>query len=97
VLIWEDGGYLNPILDEAYDQKLTVDEFRTAHDIAPDSAENQLQGTKPMTAVVDSLVIGTTELTRNGYDATRSRPASANPRAATRTSRSSRLRALVRK
>jgi hypothetical protein len=71
VLIWEDGGYLNPILDEAYDNNLTVDEFRTAHHIAPDSAGNQLPGTTLMTTVIDSIVVGTTELTRNGYDATR--------------------------
>lgn len=71
VLVWEDGGYLNPILDEAYENGLTVEQFCQAHHIAPDSASGQLPGPTSMISIIDSLVVGTTELTRNGYDATR--------------------------
>lgn len=72
VIIFEDGGYLNPIVDEAIDKhmSLSVKEFRALHGIP---AEDETDAALPrmMADVVAQAMVGTCELTRNGYDATR--------------------------
>lgn len=66
-LVIEDGGYLAPILNEAALSGLTLSAFRTAQNAPEDRAVDSLLGTS-VSEVLDALVLGTVEHTRNGYD-----------------------------
>lgn len=67
VFVWEDGGYLNPIIDQAIEERLTIDEFRKIHMIPEDSETDELLKENFVDAIVENF-IGSVELTRNGYD-----------------------------
>lgn len=67
VFVWEDGGYLNPIIDQAIQDKLTVSEFRKLYMLPDDEATDKLLPKNFVDAVKD-IFIGSVELTRNGYD-----------------------------
>src|ERR1700728_1099569 len=76
VLIWEDGGYINPIVDQAIDKKtnttpMKVSEFRARYHIPADAATDAALPQNLADAIAQGLA-GTVELTRNGYDATMS-------------------------
>ncbi len=67
VFIWEDGGYLNPIIDDAIQDKLTVADFRKRH-MVPEDSETDAALPEKMSDALDGVFVGTVELTRNGYD-----------------------------
>lgn len=67
VFIWEDGGYLNPIIDEAIEAGLTVAQFRSKYLLPADEATDSCLDEYFATALED-VFIGSVELTRNGYD-----------------------------
>jgi hypothetical protein len=67
VFVWEDGGYLNPIIDQAIEDKLTVKQFRKLHMLPEDEAtDGQLP--ELISDALEGVFVGTVELTRNGYD-----------------------------
>jgi len=74
VLIFEDGGYLNPLIDTAIDKTsdLTIAEFRKQNGILPEPATDQSIGHQKLADAVKAAFVGTCELTRNGYNATQS-------------------------
>lgn len=67
VFVWEDGGYLNPIIDQAIEDNITVAEFRKRHMIPDDEASDAILPTDFADAM-KAVFIGSVELTRNGYD-----------------------------
>ncbi len=67
VFIWEDGGYLNPIIDNAIQDQLTVAEFRKIN-MVPEDPETDAALPAKMSDALDGVFVGTVELTRNGYD-----------------------------
>lgn len=67
VFIWEDGGYLNPIIDQAIQENLTVADFRKRH-MVPDDAVTDNILPKKFVEAMKGVFIGSVELTRNGYD-----------------------------
>jgi hypothetical protein len=67
VFVWEDGGYLNPIIDQAIEDKLTVSQFRSLH-MLPKDEETDGQLPEQMSEALEGVFVGTVELTRNGYD-----------------------------
>ncbi|HEY0737310.1 MAG TPA: hypothetical protein VGD69_20495 [Herpetosiphonaceae bacterium] len=69
VFVWEDGGYLNPIIDQALQDKLTVAQFRQRH-MLPDDAATDRALPATFADAVSGVFIGSVELTRNGYDMT---------------------------
>eukprot|EP00727_Mastigamoeba_balamuthi_P005923 m51a1_g1950 hypothetical protein (1855) ;mRNA; r:984815-1006833 len=71
VVVFEDGGYLNPILDEAIEDGLSPAAFRARHSAPPDAATDAVLARLPsLAAALRAVLVGTCELTRNGYDAT---------------------------
>lgn len=68
VFVWEDGGYLNPIIDEAIEEGLTVEQFREKY-MVPDDAKTDELLKGGFLALLKEYFIGSVELTRNGYDA----------------------------
>lgn len=67
VFVWEDGGYLNPIIDQAIEDDITIADFRRIYMIPADLTTDQKLPKKFADAVKDTF-IGSVELTRNGYD-----------------------------
>lgn len=67
VFIWEDGGYLNPIIDNALEDDITVKEFRERHMVPEDPETDEALPAK-MSDALSGVFVGTVELTRNGYD-----------------------------
>ena len=67
VFIWEDGGYLNPIIDEAIESGISVAEFRKAYMIPEDEETDRLLK-ENFAESLRNVFIGSVELTRNGYD-----------------------------
>lgn len=67
VFIWEDGGYLNPIIDQAIQDNISVAEFRKRHMVPDDDKTDGILPANFADAMKD-VFIGTVELTRNGYD-----------------------------
>ena len=67
VFVWEDGGYLNPIIDETIQEKLSVADFRKKY-MLPEDKETDSTLPADFTAALESVFIGSVELTRNGYD-----------------------------
>ncbi len=67
VFIWEDGGYLNPIIDEAIQKKMTVAKFRDIYNVPDDAVTDKILPLKFADAM-KGVFIGSVELTRNGYD-----------------------------
>jgi len=67
VFIWEDGGYLNPIIDQAIQDKIAVAEFRKRHMVPDDDKTDGILPRNFANAMKD-VFIGSVELTRNGYD-----------------------------
>lgn len=67
VFVWEDGGYLNPIIDEAIQENLSVAEFRKTY-MAPEDEKTDQILSGDLAQYLASLFIGSVELTRNGYD-----------------------------
>lgn len=67
VFVWEDGGYLNPIIDQAIYDNISVAEFRKRHMI-PDDLETDSILPKDFAAAMKGVFLGSVELTRNGYD-----------------------------
>lgn len=70
VFIWEDGGYLNPIIDEAIQEDLSLAAFRKKYMMPDDPETDQvINGRFPsFRDCLKNQVIGAVELTRNGYD-----------------------------
>lgn len=72
VFVWEDGGYLNPIIDEAIENDISLADFRKEY-MLPDDIEtdkiinNEFSSFKEC---LQKIFIGSVELTRNGYDMT---------------------------
>lgn len=67
VFVWEDGGYLNPIIDEALEEGLTVAEFRRRYKV-PEDPDTDMEFKNDFGDVLKTVFIGSVELTRNGYD-----------------------------
>lgn len=67
VFVWEDGGYLNPIIDQAVEDKITVAEFRKRH-MVPDDASTDGILPPDFAEAMEGVFVGSVELTRNGYD-----------------------------
>lgn len=69
LILFEDGGYLHPILSEAVLNNWTIAEFRRAHS-APEepSVDADLGPHRPLADVLRGTFVGSTEWTRNGYD-----------------------------
>ncbi|MBN2526318.1 MAG: hypothetical protein JXR76_07985 [Deltaproteobacteria bacterium] len=67
VFVWEDGGYLNPIIDEALEKNLSVAAFRQLHMVPDDDATDKILG-ENFTTALKNVFVGSVELTRNGYD-----------------------------
>lgn len=67
VFIWEDGGYLNPIIDQAIQDNISVAEFRKRH-MVPDDAVTDSILPKYFAIAMKDIFLGSVELTRNGYD-----------------------------
>lgn len=67
VFVWEDGGYLNPIIDQAIEDKLTLEQFREKYMVPSDSAVDKILKGSFMEAL-QKCFVGSVELTRNGYD-----------------------------
>ncbi len=67
VFVWEDGGYLNPIIDQAIEDKLTLEQFREKYMVPSDSAVDKILKGSFMEAL-QKCFAGSVELTRNGYD-----------------------------
>ena len=67
VFIWEDGGYLNPIVDQAIQDEISIAEFRQKHMVPDDIATDDILPENFLDAVKDTF-LGSVELTRNGYD-----------------------------
>ena len=67
VFVWEDGGYLNPIIDQSIQDKVTIAEFRRKYMIPDDAKTDKLLAENFIDAIKD-IFIGSVELTRNGYD-----------------------------
>ena len=67
VFVWEDGGYLNPIIDESIQEKLSVAAFRKKYKL-PEDEETDRVLPADFAAALESVFIGSVELTRNGYD-----------------------------
>lgn len=67
VFIWEDGGYLNPFVDQAIEDNISVAEFRKRH-MVPDDAETDNILPSNFTSAMKDIFLGSVELTRNGYD-----------------------------
>lgn len=67
VFVWEDGGYLNPIIDQSIEDNLTVAQFRSLYMI-PDDPETDSQLPEFFAKAIEDIFVGTVELTRNGYD-----------------------------
>lgn len=69
VFVWEDGGYLNPIIDEAIKDNLSVAAFRKKYMIPNDMKTDKILD-KNLKTSLEHVFIGSVELTRNGYNAT---------------------------
>ena len=67
VFVWEDGGYLNPIIDESIQEKLSVADFRKKYMLPEDEGTDSVLPAD-FAAALESVFIGSVELTRNGYD-----------------------------
>ena len=67
VFIWEDGGYLNPIIDQAIQDNISVAEFRKRH-MVPDDAVTDKILPQNFAEAMKGVFLGSVELTRNGYD-----------------------------
>jgi hypothetical protein len=67
VFIWEDGGYLNPIIDQSIEDNLTIAQFRSLYMLPDDKATDQ-QLPELLSDALKDVFVGTVELTRNGYD-----------------------------
>jgi hypothetical protein len=67
VFIWEDGGYLNPIIDQAIQDNITVAEFRKRHMVPDDDVTDKILP-KNFAKAMKGVFLGCVELTRNGYD-----------------------------
>lgn len=67
VFVWEDGGYLNPIIDESIQEKLSVADFRKKYMLPEDEGTDSVLPAD-FAAALESVFIGSLELTRNGYD-----------------------------
>lgn len=67
VFVWEDGGYLNPIIDTAIEDGLTVAEFREKYYLPADEVTDSYLD-KDFASALKDVFIGSVELTRNGYD-----------------------------
>uniref|UniRef100_A0A7S2U7R0 Uncharacterized protein n=1 Tax=Attheya septentrionalis TaxID=420275 RepID=A0A7S2U7R0_9STRA len=77
VIIFEDGGYLNPMLEEhidiqKHDDDTTISAFRKKWGMPEEPQTDAKMGSVCLKEVHDKVFVGTCELTRNGYDATRS-------------------------
>lgn len=70
VFVWEDGGYLNPIIDQAIEEKLTFAEFRERYMVPDDPGADEVFGANhvELMDVLEKVFVGSVELTRNGYD-----------------------------
>lgn len=67
VFVWEDGGYLNPIIDQAIHDTISVAEFRKIH-MVPDDPDSDSILPQNFADAMSGVFIGSVELTRNGYD-----------------------------
>lgn len=67
VFVWEDGGYLNPIIDQSIEDNLTVAQFRSLYMIPDDPKTDRLLP-ELFSEAIEDIFIGSVELTRNGYD-----------------------------
>ncbi len=67
VFIWEDGGYLNPIIDQAIHDNISVAEFRKRHMVPEDDETDKILPLK-FSEAIKKTFLGSVELTRNGYD-----------------------------
>lgn len=72
VFIWEDGGYLNPIIDTAIHENMSLADFRTCYMLPPDDETDTMINShyKSFAEALKNKVLGAVELTRNGYDMT---------------------------
>jgi hypothetical protein len=69
VFVWEDGGYLNPIIDQAIHDNRSVAQFRQDHMLPDDPGTDG--ALPPLFAdAMRGVFLGSVELTRNGYDMT---------------------------
>jgi hypothetical protein len=69
LVIVEDGGYIAPLLNDAALRNLTISDFRKENFVAKDSETDKiLEKFSDMGKLVDELLTGTVEHTRNGYD-----------------------------
>lgn len=69
VFIWEDGGYLNPIIDEAIESDQSVEAFRNMYKIPEDvKTDDTLSRGNGLVEVLKEVFVGSVELTRNGYN-----------------------------
>ncbi|WP_282016119.1 hypothetical protein [Marinifilum flexuosum] len=67
VFVWEDGGYLNPIIDQAIHDNISIAEFRKIH-MVPDDANTDRILPEQFADAMKDVFLGSVELTRNGYD-----------------------------
>ncbi len=69
LLVFEDGGYLHPIINEACLEDLTVAQFRAKHRApADDGTDSTLGADRRLREVLEGVFVGSTEMTRNGYN-----------------------------
>lgn len=70
VFVWEDGGYLNPIIDEAIEHHISLADFRTKYMLPEDDKTDKIINSsfETFTDCLKEVFIGSVELTRNGYD-----------------------------
>ena len=67
VFIWEDGGYLNPIIDQAIQENITVAKFREINMVPDDTVTDKILP-QNFAEAMKGVFLGSVELTRNGYD-----------------------------
>lgn len=70
VFVWEDGGYLNPVIDETIESNSSLAEFRAKYMVPDDEKTDTIiqEAFASFTDCLKEVFIGSVELTRNGYD-----------------------------